>query len=113
LTDKFNLSARTTNHAGARSDPTQVWRENPVIIASLHTFKQPAQLDVARTVNRDPSEEELACRVVARRIEPKTITPAFATLRRGSLHSPLRCKRRLEAAGVEGSRAFTTTTKHA
>jgi superfamily II DNA or RNA helicase len=53
LSDKFDLAAVTTNHAGARSDPAQFWRENPALIASLHTLKQPAQLEAARTVNWD------------------------------------------------------------
>ncbi len=53
LSDKFNLSTVTTNHAGARADLAQFWRENPAIIASLHTLKQPAQLAVARTVDWD------------------------------------------------------------
>jgi superfamily II DNA or RNA helicase len=53
LSEKFNLSAVTTNHPVARSDTAQFWRENRAIIASLHTLKQPAQLEVARTVNWD------------------------------------------------------------
>lgn len=53
LADKFDLPTVTTNDPGARSDTAQFWRENPAVIASLHTLKQPAQLEVARTVNWD------------------------------------------------------------
>jgi superfamily II DNA or RNA helicase len=53
LSDKFNLTTVTTNHAAARADTAQFWRDNSAIIASLHTLKQPAQLEIARTVNWD------------------------------------------------------------
>ncbi len=53
LSDKFNLTTVTTNHAAARADTAQFWRENAGIVASLHTLKQPAQLEVARTVHWD------------------------------------------------------------
>lgn len=53
LADKFNLTVATTNHAAARADAAQFWRENTGIVASLHTLKQPAQLEVARTVPWD------------------------------------------------------------
>jgi len=53
LSDKFNLATVTTNHAGARADTAQFWRENAGIVASLHTLKQPGQLEVARTVPWD------------------------------------------------------------
>ena len=53
LADKFNLTVATTNHAAARTDAAQFWRENHGVVASLHTLKQPAQLEVARTVPWD------------------------------------------------------------
>lgn len=53
LADKFNLTVATTNHAAARADAAQFWRENHGIVASLHTLKQPAQLEVARAVPWD------------------------------------------------------------
>ena len=53
LADKFGLATATTNHAGSRGDPQEFWRENPGIVASLHTLKQPAQLEIARQVQWD------------------------------------------------------------
>jgi SNF2 family DNA or RNA helicase len=53
LVDKFNLTTSTTNHAAARSDPQKFWTDNAGIVASLHTLKQPAQLEVARQVKWD------------------------------------------------------------
>jgi SNF2 family DNA or RNA helicase len=53
LADKFNLATATTNHAGARSDPQKFWSGNTGIIASLHTLKQAAQLEVARQIKWD------------------------------------------------------------
>lgn len=53
LSDKFGLTTATTNHADARGDAQQFWRENPGLVASLHTLKQPAQLEVARQVHWD------------------------------------------------------------
>ena len=53
LADKFGLATVTTNHAGSRGDPQKFWRDNPGIVASLHTLKQPAQLDIARQVHWD------------------------------------------------------------
>ena len=53
LADKFGLAAATTNQAQARGDPQKFWRENPGIVASLHTLKQPAHLDIARQVHWD------------------------------------------------------------
>jgi superfamily II DNA or RNA helicase len=53
LSDKFGLQTVTTNHAAARGDPTAFWRDNPGIVASLHTLKQPAQLEVARQIHWD------------------------------------------------------------
>lgn len=53
LSEKFGLATATTNQAPARGAPEQFWRENPGIIASLHTVKQPPQLAVARQVQWD------------------------------------------------------------
>ncbi len=53
LSDKFGLTAATTNAAAARGDPQKFWRDNAGIVASLHTLKQPAQLQVARQVPWD------------------------------------------------------------
>jgi SNF2 family DNA or RNA helicase len=53
LADKFGLATVTTNQAGSRGDPQKFWRENPGIVASLHTLKQPAHLDIARQVHWD------------------------------------------------------------
>jgi superfamily II DNA or RNA helicase len=53
LNDKFGLTTATTNHAAARGDPQKFWRENPGLVASLHTLKQPAQLEIARQVHWD------------------------------------------------------------
>ncbi|HEX4122325.1 MAG TPA: SNF2-related protein [Verrucomicrobiae bacterium] len=53
LADKFNLTTATTNHVGARNDPQKFWSENAGIVASLHTLKQAAQLEVARQIKWD------------------------------------------------------------
>ena len=53
LSDKFGLATVTTNHAAARGDAQKFWRENPGLIASLHTLKQPAHLEIARQVHWD------------------------------------------------------------
>src|ERR1043166_2396189 len=53
LSDKFGLSTVTTNHAAARGDTRRFWTENPAIVASLHTLKQPAQLEIARQIKWD------------------------------------------------------------
>lgn len=53
LDEKFGLAAVTTNQAVAREDPARFWRENSGIVASLHTLKQPAQLEIARQVHWD------------------------------------------------------------
>jgi hypothetical protein len=53
LSDKFNLATATTNQAGFRADAESFWRENPGIIASLHTVKQPAHLEIARAIPWD------------------------------------------------------------
>jgi SNF2 family DNA or RNA helicase len=51
LNDKFGLNVATTNRNSGRGDG--FWDENPAIVASLHTLKQPAQLEVARRVKWD------------------------------------------------------------
>lgn len=53
LSDKFGLTTVTTNHEGARNDPQKFWRENAGLVASLHTLKQPAHLEVARQTHWD------------------------------------------------------------
>jgi len=53
LNDKFGLATVTTNHAAARGDAEKFWRECPQLVASLHTLKQPAQLEIARQVHWD------------------------------------------------------------
>src|SRR6266545_3328232 len=53
LADKFGLEAATTNQTSFRSDPSAFWRESGVIVASLHTLKQPAHLQVAQSVKWD------------------------------------------------------------
>ncbi|MGO8679003.1 MAG: DEAD/DEAH box helicase [Limisphaerales bacterium] len=53
LSDKFGLTTATTNQAAARADGQRFWRESSGIIASLHTLKQPAQLEIARQEHWD------------------------------------------------------------
>ena len=53
LSEKFGLTTATTNHAQARGDAQKFWRENPGLVASLHTLKQSAHLEVARQVHWD------------------------------------------------------------
>ena len=53
LNDKFGVATVTTNQPGVRDEPASLWRENPGIVASLHTLKQPAHLAVAREVHWD------------------------------------------------------------
>jgi SNF2 family DNA or RNA helicase len=53
LNDKFGLSVATTNRPGNRTGDARFWEENSAIVASLHTLKQPAQLEVARRVKWD------------------------------------------------------------
>ncbi len=53
LSDKFGLTTATTNQPAGRGDGGRFWRENTGIIASLHTLKQPAQLEVARQEHWD------------------------------------------------------------
>ena len=43
----------TTNHRRRAGDPQKFWSENAGIVASLHTLKQPAQLEVARQIKWD------------------------------------------------------------
>ena len=43
----------TTNEVAARSDPQKFWSQNTGIVASLHTLKQPAQLEIARQIKWD------------------------------------------------------------
>ena len=53
LNDKFGLTTVTTNDEAARSDPQTFWRDHPGLIASLHTVKQPAHLEIARQTHWD------------------------------------------------------------
>lgn len=53
LSSKFNLATATTNNTDPRDNPDRFWCENPGIVASLHTLKQPAHLAVAQSVNWD------------------------------------------------------------
>jgi SNF2 family DNA or RNA helicase len=53
LNDKFGLTVATTNRNASRAVDDLFWQNNPGIVASLHTLKQPAQLAVAREVKWD------------------------------------------------------------
>jgi SNF2 family DNA or RNA helicase len=53
LSEKFGLATGTTNQAGARGDPSGFWGSCAGIVASLHTLKQPAHVEVARQVRWD------------------------------------------------------------
>ena len=53
LAEKFGLEAATTNKGSWRDSASAFWQENPGIIASLHTLKQPAHLELARQVKWD------------------------------------------------------------
>ena len=53
LQEKFGLACATTNQPAFRADPAAFWRDNPFLIASLHTLKQPAHLAIAQTVHWD------------------------------------------------------------
>jgi SNF2 family DNA or RNA helicase len=53
LADKFNLATATTNQVVARNDPAAFWTSNTGIVASLHTLKQPAHLEIARQIKWD------------------------------------------------------------
>jgi SNF2 family DNA or RNA helicase len=53
LSDKFGFETVTTNDASARNDAQKLWNDNAGIVASLHTLKQPAQLEIARQIQWD------------------------------------------------------------
>ncbi len=53
LADKFDLEAATTNSPAFRADSEAFWGGHRVIVASLHTLKQPAHLAIARQVRWD------------------------------------------------------------
>jgi superfamily II DNA or RNA helicase len=53
LSEKFDLTVATTNRHDPRADGGRFWREHPGIVASLSTLKQPAHLEVARSVPWD------------------------------------------------------------
>ncbi len=53
LQEKFGVTCVTTNQATFRSDSAAFWRDNPFIVASLHTLKQPAHLAVAQNLHWD------------------------------------------------------------
>jgi superfamily II DNA or RNA helicase len=53
LGEKFNLATVTTNQTAARCDPRAFWSQNAGIVASLHTVKQPAHLEIARATKWD------------------------------------------------------------
>lgn len=52
LSDKFGLQPATTNQSVAREAPEQFWAHDG-IVASLHTLKQAAHLEVARQLKWD------------------------------------------------------------
>lgn len=53
LAEKFDLVVATTNHAEFANASARVWAEAPMIVASLHTFKQAGQLAEATKVGWD------------------------------------------------------------
>lgn len=53
LNDKFGLTVATTNRRTTSAGDDAFWVDNPAIVASLHTLKQPAQLEVACQVKWD------------------------------------------------------------
>jgi len=53
LEEKFAIGVATTNHAAFREDPAAFWRDQPAIVASLHTLKQPNHLPLAQAVPWD------------------------------------------------------------
>ncbi len=53
LLDKFGVACATTNQPVFRADPAAFWRDNPFIVASLHTVKQPTHLAAARALHWD------------------------------------------------------------
>jgi hypothetical protein len=77
LSDKFGLATVTTNHA-ERGDAETFWRENPGLVASLHTLKQPAHW-------RSPGRCTGTCSSSMRRI-----TCATGTRRPGKPSTPCR-----------------------
>ncbi len=52
LQEKFGLETVTTNEEASKRDPAVFWG-SPGIVASLHTLKQPAHLEVARRMQMD------------------------------------------------------------
>jgi hypothetical protein len=53
LDEKFGVSVATTNQPVFREDPAAFWRDQPAIVASLHTLKQPNHLPLAQAVSWD------------------------------------------------------------
>jgi len=53
LNEKFGLAVATTNRSSGRTGEGRFWQDNCAIVASLHTLKQSAQLEVARQVKWD------------------------------------------------------------
>jgi hypothetical protein len=53
LQDKFGLATATTNQTAARDDAGPFWRDHTGVVASLHTLKQPAHLEIARQIQWD------------------------------------------------------------
>jgi superfamily II DNA or RNA helicase len=53
LLEKFGLTTVTTNQAGVRADPQKFWSGDSGVVASLHTLKQPAHLEIARQTRWD------------------------------------------------------------
>jgi SNF2 family DNA or RNA helicase len=53
LAEKFGLAVATTNNGSWRESAGHFWEDNPGIVASLHTLKQPAHLGVARQIKWD------------------------------------------------------------
>jgi SNF2 family DNA or RNA helicase len=53
LKEKFGLTVASTNRRSSRGVEDNFWGDNCSIVASLHTLKQPAQLDRARQVKWD------------------------------------------------------------
>jgi SNF2 family DNA or RNA helicase len=53
LSEKFHLDTVTTNSSSVRTDAEKFWREEPAVVASLHTLKQPAHLAIAQSTTWD------------------------------------------------------------
>ncbi len=53
LADKFGLVTATTNQSQVRTDPQKFWQDNTAVVASLHTLKQPANLNFAVQLHWD------------------------------------------------------------